>query len=558
MLASPPQSVLTYCRTSQNRRKTVLMVALALAAVVPFILGLSYGVAGVVVPGFGFLGFASEVSHSLDKSDRPVFQGDPGDWSEQIYARNADVQRQVRQQHEAHLQEEEAGRSLHDPMVIWIAVCLTALLGLLFWWVASSPASRILSTWSTRLAATEESEVKAWLEQLAIAAGLPAPRLYVIEAAAPNAFASRSGNHAVVAVTRGLLNLLDRQELEAVLAHELSHIGNHDTRVNTVVGTIVLFLRLPYLLRNYRKQVRDGHHDLTGFFPVHPLCYIALLPIQVYFFVIAPAFAVLLRAALSRNRECLADADAVLLTCNPTGLIRALAKIHGAGSSLPSSNPAFAHFYFADPSQPGSGTGLFNDNLVSTHPAISERVQRVIDRNGSVPASVIEEAYLAGKSFAKSLEAAATIPPQTGMHDEFALLTAGNTMGRVYRVVGTTVPAPVYDRPKLSSQVLARVEPGQLIVVFDDPGPFRQVNTCRSQIFGYMPRSVKLQAVDMPPEDAYNASTRAAAESAQPAPSAVASAAQRDGLTPRQILLLTVFAAIVFGAAYLALSSLGR
>ena len=533
---------------SRNRRKGVLLAALAFAMILPFILLVSCGVAAAVAEGLGFFGFASEVGHSLDKSDSPVFQGDPGDWQEQMDTRRADVQRLIRQQHAARLKEEEAGRTFRNPVAIGTAVCLTAVLGLMLWAVASSPGSRVLSMWGARPAGAEESEAVALLDGLAAGAGLPAPRLYVVEAAAPNAFASRSGSQAAVAVTRGLLKLLDQRELEGVLAHELSHIGNDDTRVNTVVGAIALFLRLPYLLRKRHQEVRAGHHNLTGFFPVHPVCYVALIPVWAYLFVIAPALTVLLRAAVSRNREYLADAAAVLLTRSPAGLIRALAKIRGAGSALPSSNPAFAHFYFADPSPPGSGS--------ATHPPISERVQRLVGFHNEVPAAVIEEAYLAGKKFAQDLEAAGSSAAETRMADDLSLLTLGNEMGRVYRVVSGTSAAPVYDRPKLTSQVLARVEPGQLVVVFDDPGPFRQVNTCRGQTFGYMPRSVKLQPVDMLPQDAYNAAARPAAESAQLAARAAALPDPPGGLTAKQIVLLAAAAAIVFAAAYFSLFGL--
>jgi hypothetical protein len=144
------------------------------------------------------------------------------------------------------------------------------------------------------------------------------------------------------------------------------------------------------------------------------------------------------------------------------------------------------------------------------------------------------------------------------MHDELSSLTVGNAMGRVYRVVGAANPVPVYDRPTLTSRVVARIDPGQLVVAFDDPGPFRQVNTCRSQTFGYMPRSVKLQPVDMLPEDAYNAASRAAVESAPQPASAGIPVALSDGLTPKQIIMLAVFAAIVFGAAYFALFGLEK
>src|SRR6058998_3315416 len=124
---------------------------------------------------------------------------------------------------------------------------LIAVLGVLFWGIASSPTSKLLVQAGARPAGEEESEAKRLLENLAIGAGLPPPKLYIIDSSAPNAFAAgMNPEHAVVAVTSGALALLsDKRELEGVLAHELSHIGNHDIRLNTIVASIALFLRIP-------------------------------------------------------------------------------------------------------------------------------------------------------------------------------------------------------------------------------------------------------------------------------------------------------------------------
>ena len=127
----------------------------------------------------------------------------------------------------------------------------------------------------------------------------------------------------VVAVTQGLLALLDHRELEGVLAHEISHIGNRDTRLNTVVAAIALFLRLPYLLRQeQKKQQRASGVEWN---PIRSrnriVLTIAMLPIYIYVFFVAPLVAAVIRAAISRSREFLADADAALLTRNPEGLL---------------------------------------------------------------------------------------------------------------------------------------------------------------------------------------------------------------------------------------------
>jgi heat shock protein HtpX len=131
------------------------------------------------------------------------------------------------------------------------------LLGLLFWGIASSPASKILALTGARPADALEAECKRLLENLSIGAGLPTLRLYVIASSSPKAFAAGTDpRFSVVVVTRGLLQLMNQRELEGVLAHELSHIGNRGTRFNTIVASIVLFLRFPYLLR--KRQRHNG------------------------------------------------------------------------------------------------------------------------------------------------------------------------------------------------------------------------------------------------------------------------------------------------------------
>src|SRR5262249_45116488 len=140
---SLPQSVLNCSRISQNRRKSALLVAVAILAVLPFILALSCAIAAFVPGTFGFLGFASEVSHSFDKSDRPVFQGDPADWGEQLQVRRADLQRQMRVQEESRRREEEFGRWFRNPVMLGIAAFLSAVLAFLIWAVFSSPASHL-------------------------------------------------------------------------------------------------------------------------------------------------------------------------------------------------------------------------------------------------------------------------------------------------------------------------------------------------------------------------------------------------------------------------------
>lgn len=212
------------------------------------------------------------------------------------------------------------------------------------------------------------------VENLCIAAGLPVPRIYIINNTAPNAFATgRDPEHAVVAVTEGLLQKLDRSELEGVIAHELSHVGNRDillaTIVTVLVGVIVLladwFRRWSFWGgRSRRDRGGDGRIQLIMFV------------LALVFSILAPLFAYLMQFALSRKREFLADADGALLTRYPDGLARALEKIASDREPLEAANRATAHLYITSPFKtdtPGVKVGFFRKAFM-THPPVEERI----------------------------------------------------------------------------------------------------------------------------------------------------------------------------------------
>jgi hypothetical protein len=380
---------------------------------------------------------------------------------------------------------------------------------------------------------------------------LPTPKLYVIDTSALNAFAAGiDPRRSVVAVTSGILGLLDRRELEGVLAHELSHIGNRDTRLNTIVASIALFMRLPHLLRQQGRRRRAQSGNAPIFSPRFRMYRWALSPVYIYIFIIAPVLAAAIRAAISRGREFLADADAALLTRYPEGLMRALSKVAGAGSTVPGSNPAVSHLYFANPSALDSGLSLLTGNLLATHPPIDQRINRLMEFNGGTPASVIASAVRAGQDFTRDH------PPIVGHNlldnvtrDELAVVTMGNPEGRVFQVVGAKESAPLYDRADFHSPVITRVAPGDLLIVFDDPGMLRQVIT-HNQTFGYLPLSVKLKRVDMMPAEIHDPAARAAFQAAQATAKAnaalTAPAVGAAGLTTLQIKIAFVFAVVVF------------
>jgi heat shock protein HtpX len=216
-----------------------------------------------------------------------------------------------------------------------------------------------------------EPELLRTVENLCIGAGLPMPKVYVIEDGSPNAFATgRDPDHAVVCVTRGLLDKLDHLELEGVIAHELSHIGNYDIRLMTVVVVLVglialmadMMLRLTFWGAGGRSRNR-GRGGGGAAILIYALAIVAII--------LTPIAAQLIRFALSRQREYLADASGALLTRYPEGLARALEKIAADPDPLETANKATAHLYINNPLHEHRS---FLNNLFATHPPIEERV----------------------------------------------------------------------------------------------------------------------------------------------------------------------------------------
>jgi heat shock protein HtpX len=211
------------------------------------------------------------------------------------------------------------------------------------------------------------------VEGLAIAAGVPAPKCYVIEDTAPNAFAAgRKPETAVICVTTGLLSKLNRVELEGVVAHEMSHIKNYDVRLQTLVVVMagVVALLSDWMLRSFwwgggrrRGRSRGGSGGAEGI----------LVLVGLVLAVLSPFIATIIQLAVSRKREFLADANGALLTRYPAGLASALRKISDDTEPLEAANKATAHLYIVNPLKDIKGGGGMN-KLFSTHPPIEERI----------------------------------------------------------------------------------------------------------------------------------------------------------------------------------------
>ncbi len=222
----------------------------------------------------------------------------------------------------------------------------------------------------------QEPRLHNLVEGVAIAAGLPKPAVYIVPEQAPNAFATgRDPEHSSIAVTQGLLDMMDRVELEGVLAHEMSHVKDRDILLGTVVATLVgsVVLLAEFMLRWFwwggfgGRRGRDGGGE--GF------AILAAVGLVVAIF--TPLVAQVIRLAMSRRREYLADAEGAMLTRYPPGLAGALKKIAADSTPMRVANNATAHLWLSQPSRtPGEANHWF-ENLFSTHPPIQDRIRRL-------------------------------------------------------------------------------------------------------------------------------------------------------------------------------------
>ncbi|HSX16439.1 MAG TPA: M48 family metalloprotease [Candidatus Saccharimonadales bacterium] len=238
--------------------------------------------------------------------------------------------------------------------------------GLIYALVAYYSGSRLSLAVNGAREIQKRDNPRLWrtVENLSITDGLPMPRVFIMEDPAPNAFATgRDPNHSAVCVTTGLLDIMDDNELEGVLAHEMGHVKNYDIRVAMIAFALgaVISLIADFILQWTWFRDRDSENNNQ-----------VLLLLGIVAAIIAPLVATLIQLAVSRKREFLADATGALTTRYPEGLASALAKIDQAGSTLRRQNTATAHFFFANPLK-----GHSISNLFSTHPPIKERIRRL-------------------------------------------------------------------------------------------------------------------------------------------------------------------------------------
>lgn len=260
--------------------------------------------------------------------------------------------------------------ALDNPGILYIAVFLSIAMNVGSYWYSDKLA--LASTGAKPVTKEAAPDVYNIVENLSIAEGMPMPKVYVIDDPAPNAFATgRDPKHGVVAVTTGLLRMMNRSELEGVLAHELSHIKNRDTLVMTVVVVLLGFVTLlsDFFLRSMMYgQGGDRDNKLGSIMVVVGIALAAL----------SPFIAQLIQLAISRKREFLADASGALMTRYPEGLASALQKIGAYSAPMRSANDATAHLFISSPFGAKSFKGLHK--LFMTHPPVEERVKALLGK----------------------------------------------------------------------------------------------------------------------------------------------------------------------------------
>ncbi|HTG47133.1 MAG TPA: M48 family metalloprotease [Actinomycetota bacterium] len=265
------------------------------------------------------------------------------------------------------------------PVGVGIAVLLAVVLSLSSYFYGDRAV--LASTHAREVTPQEEPRLHNIVEGIAIAAGLPKPHVYVVPEQAPNAYATgRDPEHSSIAVTQGLLDTMNRVELEGVIGHEMSHVQDRDILLGTVIATVVgaAVLMSEFFMRSLwwggMGGRRGGGNDSNGGGGAVALI---LFAVGIVLLIIAPLAGQLIKLSVSRNREYLADAQGVMLTRYPPGLISALEKIRDAPHAMRSANNATAHLWLDQPSRvPGPDTSRM-EKLFSTHPPIEDRIKRL-------------------------------------------------------------------------------------------------------------------------------------------------------------------------------------
>jgi Zn-dependent protease with chaperone function len=401
---------------------------------------------------------------------------------------------------------------------------LSAGMVILLLGMSSATTVNLLARTGARAARAEGpgSEAARTLAMLSAKAGIDPSKLYIIHCSFPTSFsASTDGRQSVVAVTTGALDLLDAREMEALLAHEIAHLVNRDSRLEAILAALAALTEYPS--RMFQRTLSDP--SAKGLTRNIALLEMALSPFGLYMFLVSPILNGLIRAMVLRSRDVTADAHAALLTGDPESLADALAKIGGVVTMM----------------------GKATVSSLPAHTSLSQRIQRLMTTFAAYDYKGIAYAITVGKQYAKE---------RPGMGQDQPGLSGpaeGQLTGRVYQLMASEAIA-VFDRVGPGAAMRTRLQPGAVLVVFDTPGRMRQVNTADG-IFGYISRDVALKAVKgVLPQEVYELSANGASEEllrmgGEFTPQKTGAAAfLRYGLTDRQWRVALGFGAAVFAS----------
>lgn len=254
-----------------------------------------------------------------------------------------------------------------DRSIAYWVIGVAAIYALIQYFIASKLAIAISG--AEEIKKSDNPRLYRIVENLTIATGMPMPKVYIIDDPAPNAFATgRDPQHAVVAATSGILDIMDDRELEAVMAHEISHVQNYDIRVSMIAFGLVSAIGILSDIALRMMFFGDRRNENQN--PI-------MLVVGIVLIVLAPIIAALIQMAISRQREYLADASGVMATRDSEGLAMALEKLQKFGRPMKRQNTASAHLFFNNPLKPG-----FFSNLFSTHPPLDARIARLRENEG--------------------------------------------------------------------------------------------------------------------------------------------------------------------------------
>lgn len=260
----------------------------------------------------------------------------------------------------------------NSPIILYIAVLASIIMNIWAYWFSDKTVLKMTN--AKQVSSQEAPELHRIVENLSITAGLPKPKVFIVNDSAPNAFATgRNKDHAIVAVTTGLLDILNKNELEGVIAHELAHIGNNDMLVSTVAVILVGMVTMAsdMLLRG---SMFGGESRNRG--------NAVILIVGLILALLMPFVSGFLRAIISRKRELLADATGAMLTRYPEGLASALEKIHAHGPKMRSANHATAHLFIANPFG-AKRLKTYVNRLFATHPPAELRTKLLREMDNS-------------------------------------------------------------------------------------------------------------------------------------------------------------------------------